>query len=309
MSLSGYVFNTQRFSIHDGPGIRTTVFFKGCSLRCFWCHNPEGLRMKPEIQFYASRCIGCGECVVVCPEDAQELHPDGTRVFHRDRCKTCGKCVETCFAEGLQLIGREMTAEQVVAEVLLDRVFYETSGGGVTLSGGEPMLQHEFARAILRGCKDEGLHTAVETTTNCKWDLIEGILPVTDLFMVDIKHLDDQKHREATGVSNRLILQNIRKLSATGKPIIFRVPVVPTVNDTPEEIGAIANFVRELSAARADQGAGVSLELLTFHRLASDKYKSLGMDYRAASLEVPPKEKMSELVDAAREFGVPVRSR
>src|SRR5512146_2360474 len=124
MSLSGYVFNIQRFSIHDGPGIRTTVFFKGCSLRCFWCHNPEGLRTKPEVQFYASRCIGCGECVVVCPEDAQELLADGTRIFHRDRCTTCGKCVDTCFAEGLQLIGREMTPEQVVAEVLLDRVFY-----------------------------------------------------------------------------------------------------------------------------------------------------------------------------------------
>jgi pyruvate formate lyase activating enzyme len=305
----GVVFNIQRFSIHDGPGIRSTVFLKGCPLRCFWCHNPEGLRPKLEVQFTLSRCIGCGECVRVCPEGAQELGPNG-RIFQRDRCNSCGICVDVCYADGLQMTGKEMSVDEVVAEVLQDRPFYGSpNGGGVTLSGGEPMLQYAFTNAVLARCKEEGIHTALETTTYTPWERIEAVLPLTDLFMVDIKHLDPQKHKEATGVSNVSIIANIGRLSATGKPIIFRTPVVPTVNDTPEEIGAIAGFVRELMDQRADGGAGLSLELLAFHRLASDKYRSLGMDYRASEFEAPEKEKMNQLVEAARGYGVAVRNR
>jgi pyruvate formate lyase activating enzyme len=277
-------------------------------LRCFWCHNPEGLRPKLEVQFTPSRCLGCGACVRACAEGAQELGSNG-RVFHRDRCVSCGACVAVCYAEALQLTGKEMSAEQVMAEVMQDHPFYGASGGGVTLSGGEPMLQHEFALAILERCKAEGLHTAIETTTQTRWEHIVAALPFIDLFMVDIKHLDPQKHKAATGVSNHRILANIRRLAETGKPVIFRVPVVPTVNDTCAEIQAIAGFVRGLMDARADGGAGLSLELLPFHRLASDKYASLGMDYRAAGLQTPGKETMSQLVEAAREVGVAVRSR
>ena len=260
------------------------------------------------MQFTPSRCIACGACVAACPEGALELGPSGL-TFHRDRCTSCGACVAECYAEALQLTGKAMSAEQVLAEVMQDQPFYVSSGGGVTLSGGEPMLQAEFSLAILERCKAEGLHTAMETTTQTRWEYIQKALAFTDLFMVDIKHLEPQKHKAATGVSNHRILANIRRLAATGKPVILRVPVVPTVNDTCAEINAIACFVRELMDARADSGAGLSLELLPFHRLASDKYASLGMDYRAAELQAPGKDTMLHLVEAARSAGVRVISR
>jgi pyruvate formate lyase activating enzyme len=304
----GLVFNIQQFSIHDGPGIRTTVFLKGCPLRCFWCHNPEGLRPKLEVQFTPSRCIGCGACVRACEHGAQELGEMG-RAYHRDRCVGCGACVAECYAEALQLTGREMTAAEVLREVRQDRAFYDSSGGGITLSGGEPLMQAEFARAILQGAKAEGLHTAVETSGQTRWENLQAILPVVDLFMVDLKQLDAQKHKAATGVSNHRILANIRRLAETGKPIIFRVPVVPTVNDTREDMQAVAAFVRGLAEARADGGAGLTLELLPFHRLAEDKYTSLGLTYRAAGLMTPGKETMGELLEAAREAGVAASGR
>jgi pyruvate formate lyase activating enzyme len=305
---TGLVFNVQRFSIHDGPGIRTTVFLKGCPLHCFWCHNPEGLRFKLEVQFTASRCIACGECVLACPHGAQELGPAG-RVFHRERCLACGACVMACYSQALQLTGQMMSLDQAMIEILQDRAFFESSGGGVTLSGGEPMLQHEFTLALLGRCKAAGLHTAVETTTQTRWDYLAAALPLVDLFMIDIKHFDPDKHKQATGVSNHLILANIRRLAQTGKPIIFRIPVVPGVNDSPAEIGAIAGFIHEQMVARADGGAALALELLPFHQLASDKYASLGMDYQAAGLHAPSKHTMAQLAETARAAGVTVRSR
>ena len=309
--MVGIVFNIQRFSIHDGPGIRTTVFLKGCSLRCFWCHNPEGMRLKPENQFFPERCIACGECVTACPQGAQLLE-DHHRTYLRERCTTCGQCVETCYAEALVTVGQRMTTEEVVEEVLRDRAFYQSSGGGVTLSGGEPLLQRDFAAAILTRCKAEGIHTALETAGHCRWEDLAAILPLTDLVMMDIKHLDPVKHRAATGVSNGQILANARRLAQTDKQLLLRVPVVPTVNDSVAEIAAIAQFIHQLDRSRREQGAGappISLELLSFHRLAADKYRSLGLDYRASSLETISPERMAELTAAASACGVPVQFR
>jgi pyruvate formate lyase activating enzyme len=296
---AGIVFDIQRFSVHDGPGIRTTVFLKGCSLRCFWCHNPEGIRPKPEIQFEPGKCIGCGECVLICPQGAQHLD-DGQRSYNRDDCIVCGQCVETCYTRGLALVGRTMAVEEVLAEVMLDRAFYQDSGGGVTLSGGEPVLQTDFAHDLLARCQAEGIHTAIETAGYYPWDRLERLLPHFDLVMMDLKHMDSAQHQTATGAPNERILDNARRLAITDTALIFRVPVIPTVNDTVEAVSAIARFVVDLSGMR---GAPLPLQLLPFHRLAEHKYTSLGRDYAARSLP-DAVQNFHELKAVVQSFGL-----
>jgi pyruvate formate lyase activating enzyme len=300
-AVHGTVFNIQRFSIHDGPGIRTTVFLKGCSLRCFWCHNPEGIRPGPEIQLFPDKCIACDACIEACPEGARFLK-DGLRVLDRSRCTACGRCVETCFAGSLTLVGTVMAADEVIGEVMRDRAFYAQSGGGVTLSGGEPALQPEFARAILAGCKREGVHTAIETAGNVPWEFLAQLLPALDLVMMDLKHMDPARHRWATGASNERVLANARRLAGTELPILFRIPVIPTVNDSLHDVAAIARYVDDLRAGRARRGsaAPIGLDLLPFHKLAGDKYRSLGLPDRAADLQPLSKARMAELRAATR---------
>ncbi len=308
--MQGIVTNIQRFSIHDGPGIRTTVFLKGCNLRCFWCHNPETWSPKSEIQEFPSKCIGCGACLSVCPQGAHRM-VDGVKLYDRDKCVACGKCAETCYAEALVFTGKTMTMEDVLAEVLADRPFYATSGGGVTLSGGEPALQLDFSYEILARSKAEGVHTAIETDANYAWERLEKLLAVTDFVMTDIKHMDSAKHREVTGVPNERILDNHRRLMATDKPVVFRTPVVPTVNATPEEIGAIAAYIRDLADLRKKSGSSApppSLDLLPFHRLAGDKYRSLGLEYKAKDLPTPTKAEMTAFVELAAGYGIAVKS-
>ncbi|MFH1084969.1 MAG: glycyl-radical enzyme activating protein [Chloroflexota bacterium] len=299
MTITGIVTNIQRFSIHDGPGIRTTVFLKGCNLRCFWCHNPETLSSKPELQLFLERCIACGECFRRC-EHGGHVMVDGVRQYRRDLCVGCGRCAETCYAEALVLVGQEKTSDEVVEEVLRDRPFYETSNGGVTLSGGEPLLQLEFSRAILERCKAEGLHTAIESALNFPWERVAALLSVTDLVMLDVKLIDSNKHRACTGVPNERILENVLRLGQEPQPLIVRTPVVPGVNDTPEEIAAIARFVAQLPNL-------MYYELLPFHPMARGKYNSLDLDYRAKDLKTPPRELMDRLTQAATEAGVPAR--
>jgi pyruvate formate lyase activating enzyme len=298
-SLSGIVTNIQRFSIHDGPGIRTTVFLKGCNLRCFWCHNPETLKPRPELQVFPGRCISCGVCFECCPQGAHVVE-NNHRVYHRQVCVACGTCVDTCYAEALVLVGERKTVDEVVDVVLRDRPFYETSDGGVTLSGGEPLLQPDFARAILECCKEQGLHTAIETALHFPWERVAAILPVTDLVMLDVKLMDPETHRLCTGVSNERILDNARRLGQTDLPLIVRTPVVPGVNDDEDEIAAIAAFAAELPKL-------LYYELLPFHPMAQSKYDSLDVAYRAQGLASPSKERMDALAEVACQAGIEVR--
>ena len=292
--LTGFVFNIQRFSIHDGPGIRSTVFLSGCPLRCFWCHNPEGFKRQPQVQFFPDKCILCGECLTVCQQEAHQINGDG-HTYDRAQCVRCGECIAACCAEAVQFTAKEISVSQVVEEVLRDQTFYETSGGGLTLSGGEPLLQRKFSRAVLEDCQRAGVHTAIETSAHCRWDDLNELLPWVDLVMMDIKHLDDEKHTWATGVSNQLILSNARRLADTGIPLIFRIPVIPTVNDSSRR-DRRNRPIYQHPAEGED-----SLELLPFHRLAGDKYASLELDYGARHLTSPSKEHMRVLLKSAHQ--------
>jgi len=311
LSQTGLVFNIQRFSIHDGPGIRTTVFLKGCSLRCYWCHNPEGQAAGAELQVYPERCINCMECVARCPNGAQQVR-DQLHVFIREQCAGCGLCIDGCSSDAIVLAGKLVTVTEVMDEILRDRLFYETSEGGVTLSGGEPVLQPEFAREILKRCQEEGIHTAIETCGNYAWEEVESLLPHIDLILMDLKHMNEERHRQYSDVSNRLILENARRFAMTDLPIIFRTPVVPTVNDSEEEIAAIVHFIKNLRDARMQRSRGaetpatIQYELLPFHRLATDKYRSLGLDYRAKDIVTPAPESIERLVTFALASGVDV---
>ena len=262
--MQGLIFNIQRFSIHDGPGIRTTVFFKGCNLKCAWCHNPESQSPKKEILFYGDKCARCGRCAGI-PEDEESF---------------------VCLNGARELCGKEMTAEAVLTEVLRDKAFYENSGGGVTFSGGECMLQPDFLGEILRSCKEKGVHTAVDTAGHIPWESFEKILPDTDLFLYDIKSMDSGIHKKYTGVGNERILTNLAKLLQANAAVWVRVPVVPSVNDTPEEMEKIKTFFEKT-------GYPAKFELLPYHRLGEHKYEALGKPVE--TFAVPDKEKLELL--------------
>lgn len=287
--LSGTVFNIQRFSIHDGPGIRTTVFLKGCNLRCFWCHNPEAWETEPQVQFFPEKCIACGACVEVCENDAQLLNGD-QRLYLRDLCTSCMSCVQECFSGALEQSGKVYTVEDILAEIERDRTYYQFSDGGVTFSGGEPFLQQPFLKEVLQACKEAGFHTAVDTALNVPWALVEEVLPYTDLFLVDVKAFDDEIHHQATGVSNRRILDNLKLLSAVHPQIWIRIPVIPGVNDSASELESISMYLATLESIRW-------IELLPFHTLGSEKYPSLGMDYPAQGLVMPSKNDMEKTLE------------
>lgn len=291
--LSAVVFDIQKFAIHDGPGIRTLVFFKGCPMRCEWCSNPESQLRQPQLVVFSGRCIGCTRCVEACPQEAVNVDDQGHMQFDRTRCADCGACTESCFANARVLLGREMTVAEVLTEVRKDAVFYSASGGGVTLGGGEVTVWPEFAEELLLALRGEKIDAAIETCGQCAWESLERLLPHVDLVYYDVKHMDPDAHRRLTGVDNERVLENARLLGRQEVPAIVRIPIVPGRNDDVENIRATAAFVRRYGVAE-------KIELLPYHRFAEDKYQRLGRHYGLAGLEPPNDERMSELADVVR---------
>ncbi len=261
--ITGLVFDIKKFSIHDGPGIRTTVFLKGCPLNCWWCHNPESQARAPERIFHESRCIRCGACQQVCEQDAISLNGNSI-VTDGERCTLCGACVDVCVAEAREIVGRKMTVDQVVAKIEQDVAFYDESGGGATFSGGEPLQQGRFLLALLRVCKEREIHTAVDTCGFAAWSILDSIREYVDLFLYDLKMMDDAQHRQYTGVSNELILRNLRTLSERGHHIHLRLPIIPGINDDEGHIRQVGAFAAALP--HLDQ-----VDLLRYHHTALDK--------------------------------------
>lgn len=292
--MKGSVFNIMRFSVSDGPGIRTTVFFKGCPLSCLWCHNPESLRQGTEIVLRDDRCIQCGECISVCKQGAITSN-NGRVVTDRALCIRCGDCVPHCYAEAREQVGRTMTTGEVMQEVLQDRVFYDESGGGVTFSGGEPLLQHEFLFSLLTASKQEGLHTVLDTTGYTTPQILERIAPLVDLFLYDLKMMDDGKHKAYTGVSNRLPLENLRRLAQWENEVVLRIPLIPGVNDDLENVRSSGEFLESLPRIH-------EVHVLPYHTGGEGKYGRLGRTYELSSMNPPDHESIIQAIAELRRY-------
>jgi len=287
-TLIGTTFNVQRFSTEDGPGIRTTVFLKGCPLRCAWCHNPEGLSPRQELMWYDVRCIGANDCLQACPEQALELTPQGMQI-DRAKCTACGDCAQACPAGALEIIGREWTPEALFAEVQKDAVFYATSDGGVTISGGEPMAQADFVLALACLCHEAGIHVALDTCGVVAWEHYERALPVVDLVLYDLKIIDANHHRASTGVDNGSILENARRIAAAGKPMWIRTPVIPGYTADAANIAALGDYVgRELPTVQR-------WDLLAYTNLGQPKYHRLDRPYALEGVPLLARAEMETL--------------
>ncbi len=269
---SGLIWDIKRYTLHDGPGIRTTVFFKGCPLSCIWCCNPESQGLVAELTWIRERCLGCGLCSQICPTDAVETGKDGEKSVDPTRCNLCEQCAVKCPGEAMNVLGHLKTVTEVLSEVAKDDVFFQRSGGGLTLSGGEPLAQAEFATELLRRYKTEQAgHTAVETCGQGPWESFKKILPYTDLFLFDLKHFDPVVHSRLTGADNQIILANATRLAESSPNLIFRLPLIPGYNDDPENLKRTAEFVNKLRIQR--------LDLLPYHRLGEPKYRRLKRFY------------------------------
>ena len=271
MSISGILFDIKHFAIHDGPGTRTTVFFKGCPLSCWWCHNPESQAAAPQLVFHPQRCLeGCSDCLGACPAEA--LSGRGPQIaVDRGRCRLCGECSQACPTEALAIIGRSWTADEVMEEIVKDRLFYDQSGGGATFSGGEPLAQPEFLAALLAACRSQGIHTAVDTCGHASWETLRAVADLADLFLYDIKLIDERRHAAVTGVGNRLILGNLARLAALAPGRVqARLPLIPGITDDQENLTAIAAYLKRLKTIR-------EVALLNYHRGGRQKYRKVSL--------------------------------
>jgi pyruvate formate lyase activating enzyme len=298
--LNGTIFDIKRFAIHDGPGIRTTIFFKGCPLHCVWCHNPEGIESRFELMPNPQRCAAdCTECLKVCPDDLAKK--DGRIVLQRAvrGDALCSRCADACVYDALRLVGKRVTVEDITAEVEKDRIFYEQSGGGVTFSGGEPLLQPVFLSELIDELKTWGFHLALDTSGFAAWEVLDRIARKCDLILYDLKTMDDAMHREYTGVSNRLILDNLKRLSSVGKEIWVRVPLVPGVNDDKENMRRTADFLRPLPNIKR-------VSVLPYHKGGCEKYMNLGKGAGFRAFEPPSEERVGAVLGllSSREFQV-----
>ncbi len=310
---AGLIFNIMRFALHDGPGIRTTVFFKGCPLSCWWCHNPESQRLQPELMYFPERCVRCGSCVEVCPEHAITTAESPTlaspvargreggapAMITSDACRACGTCEESCPADAREIAGKWMRVDEVLTEVEKDAVFFDESGGGVTLSGGEPLMQPEFAEALLAACRRHGIHTVVDTCGLVRTDVLLCIAKHVDLFLFDLKLLDPVRHERYAGVDNEAILQNLKALARAGHQVVIRFPVIPGINDGEDDVTQMIAFLSGLGLRRID--------LLPYHKIGMDKYHRLKIKYRLEGVEPPSEAQIQALAQRFRCEGFTVR--
>ncbi len=291
-----FISNIQRFSLDDGAGIRTTVFFKGCNLSCKWCHNPECITFDKVLQLSISSCTYCGMCKSVCGQNVHTI-TDGQHIVNQNECIHCGKCVDACRNDALKLLGTRYSVEEVMEIILKDRAFYESSGGGVTFSGGEPMLALPMLKNLLIQCREHQLSTAVDTAGNVSFKKYLEVIPYTDVFLIDLKVWNDEKHRFYTGVSNYLIKENIRRISDAGSRIIIRTPVIGSVNDDMEELGKMADFLKQIPMVEL-------VQLLPYHLYGVGKYEMIGRKNEQKDFYVPDSEFMNRALVMFREKGI-----
>ena len=296
--MKGTIFEIKHFAVHDGPGIRTTVFLKGCPLKCLWCHNPEGISTKKQLEFIRHKCTNCGRCAAICPTKAHALNAERQHIFDRKKCINCGKCVSACFSGALSLYGKEVTTDEVMRDLLSDKDFYESGNGGITLSGGECLMQAAFCAELLQKCKQNGLHTAVDTCGMVPRAALDSVIPYTDLFLYDIKAIDEDVHKACTGQSNKLILENLSYLNEKKKAVEIRIPFVPHYNDSQiEKIGAFLQNLTNITGVR----------VLPYHNYAGTKYNSLDMKNTLPDT-LPTEAETKKARDTLQAFGLTVLS-
>ncbi len=292
----GNIFDIKHFAVHDGPGIRTTVFFKGCPLKCIWCHNPESISREKQLGFLGHKCVNCGRCSVVCPAGAHTIDAEGRHRFDRAKCTACGTCVGACMTKALTLYGKSASVEELVEELLEDRDFYETTGGGVTLSGGECMTQADFCAQLLKALKERGIHTAVDTCGFVSRETLDKVIPYTDLFLYDMKAVDEEVHLSCTSRPNGIILDNLQYLNDRGCQIEIRIPFVPGWNDGQvEKMGKILGSLQNV----------VGVRVLPYHNYAGTKYRSLDMQDTLPE-QIPTDEELKQAKDILREYGMTI---